>query len=245
MIETKTDEIEVNGIIHQVRIHCEYRRNTRVYIGRNCVSIRIPSFLGKEEQLQQLNRMKDWVRKKLLANHDKFKPMPHKEYKDGDLLSFNGKKYRLEIHINKRKTGSVCINSNSINLGIPSGLSRKATNKTVSMLISRCIGAKYLSKLKEKIYELNKRHFNRTVNKIRFKYNSSNWGSCSKKGNINISTRLLLAPEDILDYVCVHELAHLVEYSHSKRFWTLVERAMPDYKEKKEWLKMNGHKCIF
>jgi predicted metal-dependent hydrolase len=55
----------------------------------------------------------------------------------------------------------------------------------------------------------------------------------------------LVAPEDVLEYVCIHELAHLVEYNHSKRFWSLVEKAMPDYKEKREWLKKNGYKCVF
>ncbi|MGH7889370.1 MAG: hypothetical protein ACRENF_02320, partial [Thermodesulfobacteriota bacterium] len=85
--------MEVNGIIYPVRIHYEYRRNTRAYIGRNRVNIRISSFLNREEQLEQLTQMKDWARKKLQTNQDKFKPKPHKEYKDGDILSFNGEEY--------------------------------------------------------------------------------------------------------------------------------------------------------
>ena len=77
------------------------------------------------------------------------------------------------------------------------------------------------------------------------KYNHSNWGSCSEKGNINISTRALFTPNDVLDYLYVHELAHLVEQNHSNSFWTLVQKAMPDYKEKQKWLKENGGKCKF
>jgi hypothetical protein len=54
-----------------------------------------------------------------------------------------------------------------------------------------------------------------------------------------------LAPDDILEYVCIHELAHLCEMNHSPRFWALVKKAMPDYKEKEKWLKANGDTCFF
>lgn len=241
----QTEKLEVNGTTFLVKIRYEYRRNTRAYIGRNAISIRVPSFLTGEERLRQLTKMKAWARKQLERNPDKFKAKAHKEYKDGELVTLNGEEYKLEIHLNERKTGSAKIIGNSIHLIIPSSLTKKKRNKTISMLISRCIGKTNLLKLKEKIYELNKRHFNQQINNIRFKYNNSNWGSCSKRGNINISTRLLFAPEDVLEYVCIHELAHLVEYNHSKRFWSLVEKAMPDYKEKRERLKKNGHNCVF
>ena len=71
------------------------------------------------------------------------------------------------------------------------------------------------------------------------------WGSCSEKGNINISTRLLFAPEDVLEYVCIHELAHLIEQNHSEKFWQLVKNAMPNYQEKRKWLKENGDSICF
>jgi hypothetical protein len=241
----QTEKLEVNGTTFLVKIRYEYRRNTRAYIGRNAISIRIPSFLTGEERLRQLTKMKEWAQKQLERGPDGFKSKAHKEYKDGDFVTLNGEEYRLGIYLNQRKTGSARVIGTSIHLIIPSSLTKKRRNKTISMLISRCIGKANLLKLKEKIRELNERHFNRQVNNIRFKYNNSSWGSCSKRGNINISTRLLVAPEYVLEYVCIHELAHLVEYNHSKRFWSLVEKAMPDYKEKREWLKKNGYKCVF
>ena len=51
--------------------------------------------------------------------------------------------------------------------------------------------------------------------------------------------------DDILEYVCIHELAHLIEHNHSDRFWALVEKAMPNFREKINWLKENGHGCSF
>jgi len=64
----------------------------------------------------------------------------------------------------------------------------------------------------------------------------SRWGSCSSKGNLNFSWRLMLADEREIDYVVVHELAHLREMNHSPRFWAVVEAALPDYKERKKSL---------
>ncbi len=63
------------------------------------------------------------------------------------------------------------------------------------------------------------------------------FGSCSSKGNISFSHRLMLYPEEAIDYVVVHELAHLVEMNHSKRFYSVVESVLPDYKNRARLLK--------
>ena len=68
------------------------------------------------------------------------------------------------------------------------------------------------------------------------------WGSCSSKGNLSFSWRLILAPPKVLDYVVVHELCHRREMNHSPRFWALVESIIPDYKTHRKWLKENGEK---
>jgi len=65
----------------------------------------------------------------------------------------------------------------------------------------------------------------------------SRWGSCSADRNISYSWRLIMADEDTVDYVIVHELAHITEMNHSKRFWAIVERFIPDYKKCKKRLK--------
>ncbi|RLG14554.1 MAG: M48 family peptidase [Candidatus Nanohalarchaeota archaeon] len=67
------------------------------------------------------------------------------------------------------------------------------------------------------------------------------WGSCSGKDNLNFNWRLIMAPLDIIDYVVVHELCHIEEKNHSKRFWDKVRNMMPDYKERRAWLKEKGH----
>jgi predicted metal-dependent hydrolase len=66
------------------------------------------------------------------------------------------------------------------------------------------------------------------------------WGSCSSTGAMSFNWRLLLAPEPVLDYVVWHEACHLVVMDHSNRFWALVERHVPDYRDHRAWLRRNG-----
>jgi predicted metal-dependent hydrolase len=67
------------------------------------------------------------------------------------------------------------------------------------------------------------------------------WASCSEDGAMSFNWRLLLAPEEILDYVVEHEVAHLEVLDHSPRFWRLLARRAPDYREHERWLHRNGH----
>lgn len=68
----------------------------------------------------------------------------------------------------------------------------------------------------------------------------SRWGSCDRLGRLTLNNRLMMAPEAIIDYVIIHELAHLRELNHSPRFWTLVEQHCPDYKKHRNWLKKHS-----
>jgi predicted metal-dependent hydrolase len=69
---------------------------------------------------------------------------------------------------------------------------------------------------------------------------SSRWGSCSSTGVLSYSWRLIMAPSFVLNYLAVHEVAHLVEMNHSRRFWQLVDRLCPDAARAKVWLEVHG-----
>lgn len=105
---------------------------------------------------------------------------------------------------------------------------------------SRLEFAKYQKRAKQlavrKVREIN--HFyNFAYNRITIRFVSTRWGSCSSKKNLNFNYRLIFLPENLVDYLVAHELCHLQEMNHSAKFWKLVEKSIPDYKERRRQLK--------
>jgi len=76
-----------------------------------------------------------------------------------------------------------------------------------------------------------------TPSSIKINGAKTRWRSCSSRKSLNFSWRLIMADSEVVDYVVVHELAHLSEMNHSKRFWAIVENILPDYKQHKERLR--------
>lgn len=96
----------------------------------------------------------------------------------------------------------------------------------------------------EKIVKERLEYFNSTYhfsyNKITVRNQKTRWGSCSRKGNLNFNYKIALLPEKLADYIIVHELCHLGEFNHSKKFWNLVEQTVPYYKNARAELQKNG-----
>ena len=80
--------------------------------------------------------------------------------------------------------------------------------------------------------------------RITFRFQHTRWGSCSAKGNLNFNCLLMLCPEEVRDYVIIHELCHRKEMNHSAAFWAEVERYCPDYRIHRNWLKTYGSHLI-
>lgn len=112
--------------------------------------------------------------------------------------------------------------------------------------ITRHSHSDYL-KYKDKAFELTiakVKQFNEfygfRYNKINIKNQKTRWGSCSRKGNLNFNYKIALLPDKVTDYVIVHELCHLKEFNHSKKFWALVAKAIPDFNSIRSELKNHG-----
>lgn len=107
---------------------------------------------------------------------------------------------------------------------------------------------KQLADLAVKVISEKVRYYAEIMNvhygRITIRNQKTRWGSCSEKGNLNFNCLLMLAPDEVIDYVVVHELCHLIEMNHSKAFWQQVEHVMPDYKEHRKWLKEHGNEIM-
>ena len=238
-----TPPIEINGKNYPVLISVEDRDSSRVSIGKRGVSVKFPRSMSRDEMAREIIKAKKWAKERL----EKIPPKEEhsKDYSNGDKLIVGDKEYTLSIMYAQKQSSSAGIIHNIISLNIASELSKQMQKKHISTLLSRVIAKQRLPELESKLKELNEKHFQAKINKIFFKNHRSKWGSCSSNNNINISTKLLFAPNEVLEYVCIHELAHLQERNHSEQFWDLVKGVMPNFKEREEWLKKQGENLGF
>jgi predicted metal-dependent hydrolase len=73
--------------------------------------------------------------------------------------------------------------------------------------------------------------YNFPYGKISIRNQKTRWGSCSRKGDLSFNYKIIYLPKNLADYIIVHELCHLKEFNHSRKFWNLVALAFPDYKK--------------
>jgi hypothetical protein len=237
--------VEVEGQKIPAKIYREMRRNVRFSIARKGAILRMPLHLPMPEQTQEVARFRNWVNQQI-SGKDALKEIFYaRNYQSGDRLKVGNKSYQLQVEMTEAKTHTAKLSRGVVYLFLTKNDTDAHRNKAVKHLLSRLIANDFYPEIERRVAELNHLYFRETITSVNLKYNLSNWGSCSSKGNLNFSTRLLFAPGDVIDYVIIHELAHLLEMNHSDRFWLLVEKAMPDYQEKELWLKKNWRICDF
>lgn len=243
--QTQHTYLTIEGQEIPIKIHRERRRNVRASVGKKNFILRMPRLLTKVQRNHYMKWFEQWVRKQLKSNETVRNRFDRKMYQDGDVLRVGSREYILHIEYLNRKTSAAKQYGSTIHLKISMYLNETEKQSTIRSLLSRTVGNDFLPYISARVHRLNEQFFKKPINKISLKYNHSNWGSCSNKGNVNLSTRLLFAPTAVIDYVIVHELSHLLEMNHSPRFWRIVAAAMPNYKEQEKWLKENGHSCDF
>ncbi|MEM9823594.1 MAG: SprT family zinc-dependent metalloprotease [Bacteroidota bacterium] len=237
--------LDVNGKMVPAKIYRENRYNVRASIGKKAVILRMPMAMNPIQQKNQLAWFSDWVEKQFQNHQDLHSRFFGKGYKNGDTLRVGQRTYLLQFDFSDRKTHSGKLKDGVITLHLSQQDTETHRQKSIKHLLSRLVGQDFLPQISRRVHELNNLFFHKSIKSINLKYNQTNWGSCSAKGNVNLSTRLLFAPDDVIDYVIIHELAHLIELNHSSRFWKLVSDAMPNYREKERWLKEKGQLCNF
>lgn len=170
-----------------------------------------------------------WIRGKQAFVRKKDNALAPKKFVNGEEFLYLGKMYKLEL-VDELNEVSVFNNGFRILRGNSSAVKEILTawykEEACRKISERASFYSSLSGL--------------SCTKIRISDAQKRWGSCSSKGNLNFSWRLIMAPLKVIDYVVVHELAHLEQKNHAKGFWNKVKTIMPDYNQHREWLKENG-----
>lgn len=225
-----------------IKIIRERRRNARAAFGKNAILLRIPS----ASSIKELELHYNWAIKWLQGIYHKkpkvFERYRAVEYQSGSILKTAYKTYAIHIMRENRKTLAARVKEDVLEIKAPYDLPQK---KLIGKVVSRVLGKDQLSWIENKVHHLNHLHFKEEINQIKLRNTATRWGSCNNKGNISISTRCLLAPENILEHIIIHELAHLKEMNHSPAFWAWVKKAEPEYIKHDRWLKENGYRLRF
>jgi predicted metal-dependent hydrolase len=232
-------ELQIGERRHKVHYEIVKGRTSSVRFRAGEVVLRLSRFAKGRKRDEVVAGFLKWAEKKLDKVDGSVLRAP--VYHDGGRVCTHNKNYEIELRFDVRKNTRVkLVDGHVIEISLPLAMSDDDVVKKVKDLAEKTVMKDQMEYLKSVLDEFNALYFQEDFDQYRFKRMKSRFGSCSSKRNINIAYRLLFAPREVFRYVCAHELAHLREFNHSKRFWALVKEAMPHYKEQEKWLRENG-----
>jgi len=218
-------------------IRTDRKRTASIQVSpSNEVTVMVPKELPSEKLEALLRRKTPWILSKIKFNQEVKYPHKPKEFVSGEAFQYLGRNYRLKIETGEIE--GVELKNGRLNVRIL-GDKDLACHRKVKRLLTDWYARNAARKLKERIV----RHSDKmslNFRRLKIKDLKRCWASCSMKGDITFNWKIIMAPLRIVDYVVVHELCHRAHHNHSKEFWNLLGRMMPDYKEQKEWLRVNG-----
>ena len=209
------------------------RKTASIYIERDGqVSILVPDKLTDRQVEALLESKRKWIYKSLAEWQDLNARRVHRDYVNGEGFLYLGRSYRLKLVSDLAeplmlKDGYFCLRTNNGSLPDADAAFKAFYRAKGDVRIPPRV-AYYQAKMDVEP---------KAVRVIELKHR---WASCSPGGNLNFHWKCMMAPLTILDYIVVHELSHLIYPNHTKAFWNEVDKVMPDFQERKEWLRVNG-----
>jgi len=207
------------------------RKTVSIYVERDgSVSARVPETWNEEEILEVLKSKEYQIHKNLALWTQLNDTKIEREYVNGQSFLYLGRNYRLKI-----------VEDNTSALVLRNGyflLDKHKESKAKELFVEF-----YKTKLKEKIDPVIVRYkaqLGVKPNEIKIMELQNRWASCSSKGNLNFHWKCAMAPIDVLNYIVLHELTHLIHVNHTPAFWNEIDKIMPDYEKHMHWLKING-----
>ncbi len=216
------------------------------------VQVKAPTWLPKYQIDQFIQKKSDWIKEKRSQLSALERKSPPHTFQQGDVFYFLGEPYQLQfcqvpptshtpasekVILNPKEKTLSAILDPSDTPSIKKHLEQWYVLQAKALFPQR-VGI-YYPLVAKAASEMAQKEIS-AVNRIAVRSQKTRWGSCSSKGNLNFNWHLVIAPLEILDYIVVHELCHLAYLNHSRQFWQLVEAILPDYPQRRNWLKVNG-----
>lgn len=204
------------------------------------VLVRAPRHISDEQIKSLVKEKADWILTKISEMPVTNESVPKKQYQDEDKILYRGKEYTLRV-LEEAFAGKSKVMLKAEEIVVIKKAEEKKETKTL-----------LIEWYKERARELVKERIgyyrpviNRPIGEVRIKSQKRRWGSCSSRGNLNFNWRIILMPDEMFDYIIVHEMCHLLFLNHSKSYWNSVASVLPDYKEREKWIKSNTFRLEF
>ena len=187
----------------------------------------------KQGQVQDILQKKaSWILRHLPDLKPVQMPLFSKEVDHGEKISYMGKNVELVIVSNGSKSSSAELKDHRICIYL------NGRQGSVARVLEHWYRSQAEMVFTQKA-DFHKENMGLGYHSIHIRGQKTRWGSCSPSGNLSLNWKLLLAPEPVIDYVIIHELAHLKHMNHSQKFWDFVSRYCPDWKKHRKWLIMH------
>lgn len=206
----------------------------------NKIKVKSPRGISKSKIEELVHSKANWIIKKL----EEFKDIEHmqieRRFVDGEIFMYLGKEYILKITQDKNlKKAEVSICNEFIHVKTP-----KIEIEIIKKIMIEWYKIECDKKIRERI-EVYGQKLGEMPRIIKVKEQKRRWGTCTSRRDVLFNWKCIMAPIDVIDYIVVHELCHLVHMNHSANFWSLVKSNFPHYEEKKQWLRKNGIRMEF
>ncbi len=191
--------------------------------------VRAPQRATKKQINEMVDQHIDWIAKKQAKARAAQRAYAPRQFIEGEKFPFLGEFYSLQLVKNDQPR----LDLNGDFQLAQSGLGQ------AEQIFEQWYQGQARKVFKDRV-EFYSSEYGFDYSKLRLSSARTRWGSCSSKGTLSLTWKLVMAPLKIVDYVVVHELSHLREHNHSSKFWAQVGAILPDYKTRRKWLKENG-----
>lgn len=237
-----------------------HRKTLSLQVKQGLVIVRTPHFVDENYIDSLVQKKSAWLKNKI-AEQARLKNN-HCDFSQGSQLFYFGQKVTLDIHFGIKAATFLSLNSHNEQILVVT-LAVRNKDKLIQYKLSRHKSSENtgLSARVKKQLELHFKqqaqpliliktgHFSELTGlmptSIKIKQYRARWGSCNSRGELSFNYLMMMLPEDVINYIVVHELCHLGYLNHSPLFWQLVAKHFPDYRQAKQWLKTHQSELLW
>ncbi len=214
-------------------------KTSEVIVDADTITVRVPFDKDKPEIQKLVLDKASWILKKQKEYRETTPEIIKPSFKENTILPYLGNNYSLKINKNQARN-SIGMDDGKFLVQVKTA---ELSSSVLKGLYENWLEEKAQDVFEDKVEKYSKKIGVR-VKRITIKNLRNRWGSLTKSGAINLNLNLVKAPEEVIDYIILHELCHLKIKKHSHHYWDMLHKFMPNYHDKIEWLKVNGSSLL-